>query len=139
MIRVALCQTPCALGDKEENLSRMRRMISKQDADLYVFPELFLTGYMIRDEVFRLAEDLNGPSVDAVARMSSEVGASILFGMAAWDDDMPGALRNSAVMVSPDGRVQRYDKVNLANFGPFEEGLYYTPGDSPALMDVDRT
>ena len=139
MIRVALCQTPCALGDKEENLSRMRRMISKQDADLYVFPELFLTGYMIRDEVFRLAEDLNGPSVDAVARMSSEVGASILFGMAAWDDEMPGALRNSAVMVSPDGRVQRYDKVNLANFGPFEEGLYYTPGDSPALMDVDGT
>jgi predicted amidohydrolase len=137
MMRAALCQIPCALGDKEENLSRMGRMLAQREADLYIFPEMFLTGYMVRDEVFRLAEDVDGPSVSAVERMSAEVGAPILFGMAAWDDELPGVLRNSAVMVSPDGSVQRYDKVNLANFGPFEEGIYFTPGGAPAPMEVN--
>lgn len=137
MMRAALCQTPCALGNKEENLSRMGRMLSKREADLYIFPELFLTGYMVRDEAFRLAEDVDGPSVAAVGKMSSEVGSPILFGMAAWDDELPGVLRNSAVMVSPDGNVQRYDKINLANFGPFEEGFYFTPGGAPAPMEAN--
>ena len=136
-MRAALCQTPCALGNKEENLSRMGRMLSQREADLYIFPEMFLTGYMVRDEVFRLAEDAYGPSVAAVGKMSSEVGAPILFGMAAWDAELPGVLRNSAVMVAPNGSVQRYDKVNLANFGPFEEGFYFTPGGAPALMEAN--
>ena len=136
MMRAALCQTPCALGDKQENLSRMERLLSQQDADLYIFPELFLTGYMVRDDVHRLAEAIDGPSVAAVHRMAAEIGASILFGMAAWDENVPGLLRNSAVMVSPDGRTQRYDKVNLANFGPFEEGFYFGAGNSGTLMDL---
>ena len=139
MMRAALCQTPCALGNKQENLSRMERLLSQQDADLYIFPELFLTGYMVRDDVHRLAEAIDGPSVAAVHRMAAEIGASILFGMAAWDENVPGLLRNSAVMVSPDGRTQRYDKVNLANFGPFEEGLYFTPGGELPLMEVNGT
>lgn len=138
-MRAALCQTPCALGDKQENLSRMERLISKQEADLYIFPEMFLTGYMIRDEVFRMAESINGPSVAAVADMAAETGASILFGMATWDEKVPGLLRNSAVLASPNRSVQRYDKVNLANFGPFEEGLYFTPGNEPPLMEVNGT
>ena len=137
MMRAALCQTPCSVGNKEENLSRMGRAISEREAELYVFPEMFLTGYMVRDEVFRLAEDIDGPSVSRAGKMSSEIGAPILFGMAAWDDELPGVLRNSAVMVSPDGSVQRYDKVNLANFGPFEEGFYFAPGSAPAPMNIN--
>lgn len=134
---MALAQTPCALGDKTENLERMRRMLSRADADLYVFPELFLTGYMVRDEVYRLAEGTDGKSVAAVARLAEERGAHVLFGMPAWDAEVPGVLRNSAVLVSPDGSVQRYDKVNLATFGPFEEGLYFAPGDAPSAMEVE--
>lgn len=138
-MRVALAQTPCALGDKKENLERMRRMLSRADADLCVFPELFLTGYMVRDEVYRLAEDTEGPSAAAVGRMAAEHGVHVLFGMAAWDAEVPGVLRNSAVMVSPDGAVQRYDKVHPASFGPFEESQYFAPGGEPRTMEVGGT
>jgi 5-aminopentanamidase len=137
MIRVALAQVPCALGDKKENLRRMKEVVENGNADLYVFPELFLTGYMVRDEVFRLAEGLDGASVKAVERLCDEHGVHALFGMPAWDDRVPGVLRNSAVLVSPDEVVQRYDKVNPASFGPFEESLYFGAGSAGTLMEVD--
>lgn len=136
-MRIALVQTPCVLGDKIENLDRMRRMVQREEADLYVFPELFLTGYMVRDEVFRLAEGVDGGSVEAVRKLADEHGASILFGMPLWDPDIPGVLRNSAVLITPNGVLQRYDKVNLASFGPFEERLYFAPGRDPGVMEVD--
>jgi predicted amidohydrolase len=43
-------------------------------------------------------------------------------------------MTNSAVMVTPDGHVQRYDKLHPANFGPFEEGLYFAPGQTPSMF-----
>jgi predicted amidohydrolase len=137
MMRIALAQIPCALGDKKENLARMRKVVKSGNADLYVFPELFLTGYMVRDEIFRLAEGLDGKSVKAVQRLADEHGTNVLFGMAAWDDDVPGVVHNSAVMVSPNEIIQRYDKVNPANFGPFEEGFYFGAGSSGTLMEVE--
>ena len=139
IMRVALAQIPCVLGDKEANLGRMRRTMSRVEADLYVFPELFLTGYMVRDEIYRLAECMDGPSIAAVGAMAAETGAHVLFGMAVRDSMVPGVLRNSAVLISPLGRAQRYDKINLASFGPFEESLYFAPGSAPAMMDVNGT
>jgi predicted amidohydrolase len=40
-------------------------------------------------------------------------------------------------MVSPDGNVQRYDKMYPANFGPFEEGFYFAKGGQPTLFECD--
>ena len=63
MTRIALAQTRCALGDKVENLRRMEACLEKAEADIYVFPELFLTGYMCRDRLYQLAEPPPGPRV----------------------------------------------------------------------------
>lgn len=136
-MRIALAQVPCALGDKEENLDRMRKCLDAVTADLYVFPELFLTGYMVRDNIHRLAENIDGKSVQAARRLAKDRGASILFGMAVRDEERSGKLCNSAVLVSPDELVQRYDKENLATFGPFEEGLYFGAGTAGSVLEVD--
>ncbi len=136
-MRLALCQVPCVLGDKEENLNRMEEVVRSHDADLFVFSELFLTGYMIRDLMPQLAEPIDGESVRRVAAMSQANDSHIMFGMATLDDLISGLIKNSAVLVSPDGGVQRYDKMNLANFGPFEEGLYFSKGEAPVLFEVD--
>jgi len=115
----------------------MKRLVETSSADLFVFPELFLTGYMVRDEVFRLAEGIDGRSVRTVQRLAEEQDTNILFGMATWDERVPGVMRNSAVLVSPHNAVQCYDKVNLATFGPFEEGLYFSAGTSGRTMEVE--
>ena len=134
-IKVALCQIQCTLGNKKENIAKLKSVLEEHSADLYVFPEMFLTGYMVRDEVFSLSESFNGSSFQAVADLSRQHSANIVFG-AAVNDDLAGLIRNSAVITHQDGKIERYDKIHLANFGPFEEGLYFTPGENLKIIEV---
>lgn len=136
-MKIALAQARCALADKEHNLAKMEEMVSNNEADLFVFSELYLTGYMVRDRVFQLAEPTNGESIERIERLATENGCGIMFGMARWDDELPGVLRNSAVLVSPEEGVQIYDKLHPATFGPFEEGLYFGKGNEPNLFSLD--
>ncbi|MBM4237372.1 MAG: carbon-nitrogen hydrolase family protein [Euryarchaeota archaeon] len=138
-MKVALVQVPCSLGDKEENIARMGEMMKRAEADLFVFAEMYLTGYMCRDLYFRLAERPDGESVRKIGKLAEEHGSTVLFGMPVLDDEVPGLIKNSAVAVSPDGLVQRYDKLYPANFGPFEEKLYFAPGRSPKMFDISGT
>jgi predicted amidohydrolase len=134
-MKVALAQLDAVLHDKEKNLRKLERVVAKSEADLVLAGELFLTGYMARDAFARLAEPLVGPSVKAAKRIAADHGAHLVFGMAERE---PGTRRlfNSSVLITPDGRAVAYRKVYPANFGPFEEGLYFGRGDALALVDT---
>ena len=136
-MRTVLAQVPSAVGDKEENLRRIHETVSGQEADLFVFPELFLSGYMCRDRVHLMAESIHGESVQELATVADEHQCSILLGMPTLDDETTGLVHNSAVLVKPDGSAWSYDKINLATFGPFEESLYFAPGNVPTLFEVE--
>lgn len=135
-MRIAIAQTPNELGDKAENLRRMQGCLEREEADVYVFGELFVTGYMCRDQLPKLAEERDGRSVQRVQGMAQERGCHIVFGMPLWSQEVPGLLHNCSLCVGPDGSVQVYEKVNLANFGPFEERFYFTPGQGPSMFDI---
>lgn len=135
-MRIALAQVRSVPGNKEKNLNRMEEVIEDHEADLFAFPETFVTGYMVRDSFPELVEDVMGESVNAVKEMADEYGYEIVFGTALHHRAVPGLLTNSAIAVSPGGEVQRYDKMHLPNFGPFEEKLYFTKGDEPRLMEL---
>jgi predicted amidohydrolase len=135
-MRIALAQVPCHLGEKERNLKSMERIVGDNEADLFVFAETFLTGYMVRDRFFNLAETSDGESITKVASIAEENDCHILFGAPMWDEHIPGILRNSALSISPNGELQRYDKLFLANFGPFEEKIYFEQGASPSMFEI---
>jgi hypothetical protein len=75
-IKVALAQMSPVLRSKHENISKMNEVVEGNDADLYVFGEMFLTGYSCKDEFHRLAEPLSGESVRAVAKIAEERNAT---------------------------------------------------------------
>lgn len=112
----------------------MRSVVEDTNADLFLFPEMNVTGYMVRDRFMTLAEDIDGESVSYLGELSDRTGKAMVFGMPLNDPENLGLVTNSAVMVTPDGRVQRYDKMHPANFGPFEEGLYFKPGKIPEMF-----
>jgi len=89
---------------------------------------------VIRDELFNLAETLEGPSVQAVAGMAKETGKHIIFGMAERSQELRGQLYNSAVLAYPDGSVDVYRKLHTITFGPFEEAMYFVPGNRLGLF-----
>ncbi len=134
-MKAVLAQLAPALGDKEKNLRKLATAVEGSEADLVLAGELFLTGYMARDAFVRLAEPLDGPAVKAVRSIAEDHGAHIVFGMAEREAGTR-KLFNSSVLVAPDGRVFAYRKIYPANFGPFEEGLYFGRGDALTLADT---
>ena len=134
-MKAALAQLAPVLGNKDKNLAKLARAVARNEADLVLAGELFLTGYMARDEFTRLAEPMDGPAVKAVRKMAEEHDAHVVFGM---PEKEPGTRRlfNAAILVAPDGRAVAYRKVYPANFGPFEEGLYFGRGDALTLVDT---
>lgn len=133
---VALVQAEPELGDKAANLEKMRRFVEGERADLYLFGELFLSGYMARDLFPKLAEPLDGPSVAAVEALAREANAHIVFGMPERDEE-DGVLYNASVYVSREGEVAGYRKLYPANFGPFEELQYFGRGDALTVVDTE--
>ena len=134
MIKAVLAQLSPVLGDKEKNLKKIEKAVSSSGAELAVFGELFLTGYMVRDALPRLAEGLSGKSVKEIQRISGEYGCSIVVGMPEACRARRGLVYNSALVVQPDGNAATYRKLHLANFGPFEEKQYFAAGSGAPVF-----
>ncbi len=134
-MKVALAQLAPKLNDKATNLAKVEKAVAKSHADLVMFGELFLSGYMARDAFPRLAETIPGPATERLSKIASEFGAHIVIGMP--EQDAKGRmLYNTSVLVTPDGAIHRYRKIYPANFGPFEEGLYFGRGSELTLADT---
>lgn len=131
-----LGQRFCVLGDKKKNLDTMEEVVKNSESDLAVFGELFLSGYMCRDDLTKLAEPLDGPSVTRVSEIAREYGTHIIFGMPEKAKEAEGLFYNSSVLVYPNEEVGCYRKLHLANFGPFEEHLYFGRGNELPVFET---
>lgn len=134
--QAALVQAEPELGDKEANLRKMEEWVTREAADLYLFGELFLTGYMCKDRFPKLGESLEGASVDRVREMAAGADAEIIFGMPERDPDTD-VLYNSSVHVAADGEAVAYRKLYPANFGPFEELQYFGRGAELVVVESE--
>lgn len=134
-MKVSLVQKKHVLGDKEANLKIIEESVKKNDSDLYIFPELFLTGYRLRDRLWDEAEPIPGPSTERLVELAESEQTSIILGM---PEKMKrsGRLKNSAVLIHQDGHVDVYRKSYLPNFGPFEELRYFEPDDRLPVFDT---
>jgi len=127
-VTVTLAQITCQLHDKEGNLKRMRDVVRKTKGKIVIFPELNLTGYLPRDDLFRQAETVVSPMIKAVLRLAKQSKKDIIFGAPMKDERVPGLVYNSCLLASGKGRLFRYDKMYLPAFGPFEERVFFAEG-----------
>jgi len=56
-MKICLANINPKVGNKKKNIKKMEKIIDGEEADLYVFGEMSLTGYICREEVFFLAEE----------------------------------------------------------------------------------
>lgn len=127
-VTVTLAQVTCPLHDKEGNLKRMRDIVRKTKGKIVIFPELSLTGYMPRDDLFMQAETVVGPSIKAILKLAKQTKKDIVFGAPMKDERVPGLVYNSCLLASGRGELFRYDKMYLPTFGPFEEKVFFSEG-----------
>ncbi len=138
-ISLALGQISSQRENKKENLRKMEEVTLRakaQGADIVVFPEMCLTGYVVRDQLYELAETVPGPSTDRVEALARKSGMYIVFGMPRLSEKTKATMYNTAVFVGPEGLIGTYHKRYLPTHSVFEEKRYFRPGYQTASFDT---
>ncbi len=136
-MKIHLPQRQHRYYNKSYNLDIMKSVLSSSDADLVVFPELFLTGYTIRDKVLELAEPITGKLLSDLSKFVKKTKRGLIFGMPELDTIQKGRIFNSAVFINKDGQVDKYRKFFPVNFGPFEEKRYFHNGLDLPIFEIE--
>jgi len=120
--------------DVSANLTLMAEMGKKaadQGADFLILPELFLTGYNIGDDSWKLAEPVGGTSLQVAAKIAQDCKLALLFG---YSELSEGLVYNSAALINTDGRMAaNYRKIHL--YGPEEQRLF-KPGEQWVVHSI---
>jgi len=138
-IKLALAQITSKRENKKENLQKIEKVTKKakgQDADLIIFPELSLTGYVLHDQIYELAEIIPGPSTKKIVELAKKTGLHIIFGMPELSEKTRATIYNTAVFVGPNGYIGKYRKMYLPTHSVFEEKRYFRPGYQPATFNT---
>jgi 5-aminopentanamidase len=134
-MRVAVAQLDPKLGEKERNLEACLARLDEAaaaGASLLVLPECAIPGYMWEsaEEALPFAEEIPGPSTEALAYACRRLGMHVVCGLLEQDGD---ELRNAAVLVGPDGLVGTYRKTHLPFLGV---DRFVVPGDELEVWDT---
>jgi len=131
-MKIAAAQFNPTVGDIGGNVARILQAHAKAaelGADLVVFPELFVTGYPPEDLVLKPAFQLAARrAVEGLAHALPKNGPAVLVGTV-WPE--AGAVYNAVVLLD-DGAVQAVrTKVDLPNYGVFDEKRVFAAGPLP--------
>jgi predicted amidohydrolase len=130
-VRVGTCQTPEIIGDPFTALEIILRFANESEeksVDLLLFPECFLTGYVLNEAyAANYSYDLESKQFAAILKQLEHIKSVLVFGV---NEKTSGRLFNSAVVVNRGEIVGVYRKTHLID--PNE--LLYTSGkDYPAF------
>ncbi|WP_280180140.1 carbon-nitrogen family hydrolase [Nocardia farcinica] len=137
-MKVALAQL--ASPDAEtaaHRLERVRQSLAafRADADLIVLPELWRVGYNHFADYQAAAETLDGPTVQVLAAVARERRCYLHIGSIVERAD-GDRLRNTAVLLDPDGRIaHRYSKIHVFGYRS-EEARLLQPGQQIRVADT---
>ncbi len=124
-VKVALAQLEPIPASPKSNLSRVIDVIKSYDADLYVYPELYLTGYTSKDLIPRHALRLDDPIIKELEKVVRREGVGAVVGFAELTDY--GFLYNSALALGPSGVEHVFRKRHLPTFSVFDECRWFRP------------
>ena len=112
--------------NKPENFQKIERALQDQEADLFLLPEMFSTGFcMDAAEV----SDRNLESLEFLKKMAKAKNAAFC-GSAPVEDN--GRFYNRMYFVHPDSHIDFYDKRHLFSFSG--EDKVYTPGTERVIV-----
>jgi NAD+ synthase len=131
-LAIAVAQLNPIVGDVPGNLElarKARARAARDHADIVAFSELFIAGYPPEDLVLKPAfQAACRTALETLARETADGGPAVLIG-APWVED--GKLYNAYALLSA-GRVEALRfKVNLPNYGVFDEKRVFASGPLP--------
>ncbi len=134
-LKVALAQLNPKVGDVDGNLAKVRAARAEakaQGAELVLTSELVLSGYPPEDLVLKPAFQKRCHEAVEALRADTEDGGPALFVTTPWRE---GDKLHNAIICLDKGEVigKRY-KVDLPNYGVFDEKRVFAPGPMPGPL-----
>jgi predicted amidohydrolase len=110
-MQALLAQLSCRIGDVEGNTARAVDAIrSHPEADIAIFPELYLSGYTYRG-LDELARPPDSPELGRIAAAAKDAGTAVVVGFA---ERLPDGVGNSLACFDADGSLAGvYRKTHL--------------------------
>lgn len=134
-IRLALAQLRCELLNKEKNLMRILDSMKEakiKGADYILFPELYLSGYMMSPELNDLAEPVEGDSIRGIMETAKANRIGVVVGFPERYDDK---IYNTAVYIDKHGELlEIYRKTHLYH----AENDYFQPGNDFPIIQLEE-
>jgi NAD+ synthase len=131
-LAIAVAQLNPVIGDVAGNLERARAARAQaagDGADIVAFSELFIAGYPPEDLVLKPAfQSACRAAIETLARDTADGGPAVLIGTP-WVEKKK--LHNGYALLA-GGRIETIRfKVNLPNYGVFDEKRVFAPGPVP--------
>jgi NAD+ synthase (glutamine-hydrolysing) len=136
-LNLALAQINTRLGRVEDNLEKHMAYIKEAQAggaDLLLFPELSLTGYVLQDLVPVVAH--RPTADDPVFRPLLEASRRIDLVVGFVEEDRRNRFFIASAYLSRGEVVHVHHKVYLPTYGLFDEGRFFALGDEVRAFDT---
>src|SRR4051812_24916370 len=135
-LKIALAQLNPTVGDISGNLEKAREARSRAHlagADVIMFPEMFLAGYPPEDLVLKPAfQDACRAACEDLARDTGDGGPAVLIGLP-WAEE---GLYNAYALLDEGTIAAVRFKVDLPNYGVFDEKRVFLPGPLPGPVVI---
>lgn len=136
-LSLALSQINTRLGDVQANLEKHLQIAAEaraQGADLLVFPELSLTGYVLQDLVSTVAH--SPTNEDSIFRHLLQASRELDMVVGFVDEDRRHRFFIAAAYLSRGEVVHVHHKVYLPTYGLFDEGRFFAWGDAVQAFET---
>ena len=136
-LKIALAQINTKLGDVNSNLEKHLLQIDKakkEKADLVIFPELSLTGYVLQDLAPTVAHRAIPKDLVFKRLLKASQDIDIVVGFV--EEDIRNRFFISSAYLSRGEVSHVHRKVYLPTYGLFDEGRFFAWGDTTAAFDT---
>ena len=136
-LTLALAQINTSLGNVDSNLEKhlaYAQEARKLGADILLFPELSLTGYVLQDLASSVAHrpTLDDPVFSRLLQASQDIDIVVGF----VDEDQRSRFYIASAYLSRGEVLHVHHKVYLPTYGMFDEGRFFAWGDSIRAFDT---